>query len=102
MAEIRTCGFCRKPQSVETDNDKIRVYRCSDAACDAVECITKGDGATWWYHGWERPDGSKIDGDGRRGRRIERKRFEWWRVYTEGADYETLRLQHQAEGRANG
>jgi hypothetical protein len=94
MTEVRLCGFCRKPVAVEHDNESIRVYRCTDAACDAVEVISKGK--SWWYHGWEAPDGKKITGDGKREQRPERKRFEWWRVYTEGADYETLRREHRA------
>lgn len=100
MAEIRRCGFCKSQESIEHDNPEIRVYRCTDTACDAVEIISKG--ASWWYREWERPDGHRINGDGKRDRRAEGRRFEWWRVYTEGADYETLRLAHQARNNVNG
>ena len=97
MGNPRLCGFCRESEIVESDNEKIRVYRCTAANCDAVEVITKGK-SSWWYHGWERPDGTKINGDGLHDRRFQGKRFEWWRVYTEGADYETLHKQYMQSG----
>lgn len=75
--EIRRCAFCKSPATMISDSPKQRLYECKDTAevgCYAVEVITKGK-VSWWYHGWQRPDGSAIGGDGQR---KQLGTYGWW------------------------
>ena len=70
---LRHCPFCRTLSGCMLDDTpKQRLYECRN--CFAVEVITKGNGS-WWYHGWQRPDGLAINADGRR---ESLNSFGWW------------------------
>lgn len=56
--KIRRCGFCQSGSTITADTDKQRKYTCDE--CGAVETITKGKNAGWWYHGWKHEDGRKL------------------------------------------
>lgn len=70
----RDCPFCRVPAFLADDNPLRRLYECR--TCFAVEVISKG--GTWWYHGWEHPDGRRVDAAGRTSRRSPAMAFGWW------------------------
>jgi len=70
--QIRRCKFCSGPGVMIEDGPRRRLYECPE--CFAVEVISKGDGS-WWYHGWQHPDGRAIDADGRH---IRRDSYGWW------------------------
>ncbi len=71
--ETRRCRFCRSEAVQISDTPTLRLYECVDISCAAVEVI--GKGASWWYHGAQRPDGSAIDADGQR---RQRGTYGWW------------------------
>jgi len=50
------CGFCDSESACIEDTAKRRLYECK--ACGAIEHISKG--ASWWYFGWEHPDGRRL------------------------------------------
>lgn len=76
MAEIRRCPLCRTDSGhMIEDTPKQRLYECRE--CFAVEVITKGK-SSWWYHGWEHPDGRRVDGNGKKEQRPAHMAFGWW------------------------
>jgi ribosomal protein S27AE len=68
----RKCAMCGDPAEMTEDTAARRRYHCG--GCGAVEVITKGK-TSWWYHGWVRPDGLAVDGDGKRRTGAI---WEWW------------------------
>ncbi len=76
IAAERHCPFCKTQTGhMMADAPKRRLYEC--LTCFAVEVISKG-GSSWWYHGWEHPDGRKVDGSGKHSRRSEGHWHQWW------------------------
>ena len=53
----RKCAFCRGVAPQTHDNATHRLNECE--GCGADFLVTKGK-TSWWYHGWEHPDGRRL------------------------------------------
>lgn len=70
------CPFCKSDAHLMDDTPAQRLHECR--SCFAVNVVSKGNGGAWWYHGWEHPDGRRVNADGKASQRPSHMRFGWW------------------------